>query len=147
MLAPEGMLERNFPEWAVALIRLAHNLPLVFVHARRTWGPIQMGTHADGIALEGRHSETTASKQYVRSVPQTGDVLASARTARADVYTISIVPETAHLRATRHAEALEKVRELARGLHVDGWFTCNHTHYARVASFRERSGQKTGRVQ
>ena len=67
-----------------------------------------------------------------------GDVLASARTARADVYTISIVPAAAHLRATRHSEAIEKVRELARGLEVDGWFTCNQTHYMRVASFRER---------
>jgi hypothetical protein len=105
-----------------------------------------MGTHADGMVLKERHSETTDSKRSVRSVPQTGDVLASARTARADVYTISIVPAAAHLSVTRHAEALEKVRELARGLDVDGWFTCNHTHYARVASFRERSGYGTGRI-
>jgi N-acetyl-beta-hexosaminidase len=98
-----------------------------------------MCTHADGIAFERRHSEITDLKRDVQSIPQTGDVLASARTARADVYTISIVPAAAHLSATRHAEALEKVRELARGLDVDGWFTCNHTHYARVASFRERS--------
>lgn len=105
-----------------------------------------MGTHADGIALEERHSETTRLKREFQSVPQVGDVLASARTARTDVYTISIVPAAAHLTSTRHAEALDKVRELARGLHVDGWFTCNHTHYARVASFRERSGQKTGTV-
>jgi N-acetyl-beta-hexosaminidase len=98
-----------------------------------------MGTHADGIALEERHSETTASKPDVRSVPQPGDVLASARSARADVYTISIVPAAAHLSATRHAEALDTVRELARRLDVDGWFTCNHTHYTRVASFRAGS--------
>jgi hypothetical protein len=98
-----------------------------------------MRTQADGTALEERHSETTDSKRNVRSVPQTGDVLASARSARADIYAISIVPAAAHLSATRHAEALEKVRELARGLDVDGWFTCNHTHYARVASFREHS--------
>ena len=97
-----------------------------------------MGTQADGIALEERHAEITCPKRALRSVPQAGDVLASARTARADVYTISIVPAAAHLRATRHSEAIEKVRELARGLEVDGWFTCNQTHYARVASFRER---------
>ena len=101
-----------------------------------------MGTHADGIAFEERHSETTDVKRGARSVPQTGDVLASARTARADVYTISVVPAAAHLNAARHAEALEKVRELARVLDVDGWFTCNHTHYARVASFRERSRKR-----
>jgi hypothetical protein len=97
-----------------------------------------MDVHAGGIAVEEQLPETTASKPYVRSVPQTGDVLASARSARADVYTISIVPAAAHLSATRHAEALEKIRELANGLGVDGWFTCNHTHYARVARFRER---------
>ena len=38
------------------------------------------------------------------------------RTARADVYMISIVPAAAHIRATRHSGAIEKVRELARGL-------------------------------
>jgi hypothetical protein len=105
-----------------------------------------MGTHANGMALEERRSEISDSKRNVRSVPQTGDVLASARTARADVYTISIVPASAHFSVTRHAEALEKVRELARELDVDGWFTCNHTHYARVASFRGRSGYGTGRI-
>jgi hypothetical protein len=98
-----------------------------------------MRTPSDGIALQERHSETTDSKWDIRLVPQAGDVLASARTARADVYTISIMPAVAHLRATRHDEALDKVRELARGLAVDAWFTCDHTHYARVASFRHRS--------
>jgi hypothetical protein len=44
-----------------------------------------------------------------------------------------------------HADGT-KVRELARGLDVDGWFTCNHIHYARVATFRERSGHGTGRA-
>ena len=78
------------------------------------------------------------SEAALRSVPQAGDALASARTAGGDVYTISIAPAAAHLRATRHSEAIEKVRELARGLEFDGWFTCNHTHHARVASFRER---------
>lgn len=102
-----------------------------------------MGTHANGIALEEGHAETTGSKRAVPSMPQAGDVLASARSARADVYTISIVPAAAHLRATRHAETLEKVRELARALDVDGWFTCNHTHYARVASFREGGSDRT----
>jgi hypothetical protein len=95
-----------------------------------------MGTHAGDIDLEGPGSETTASQPFVRSVPQAGDVLASARSARADVYTISVVPAAGHLSATRHAEALERVRELARGQDVDGWLTCDHTHYARVASFR-----------
>ena len=97
-----------------------------------------MDTHADGIALTEGHPETTGLKREVRPTPQVGDVLASARSARAYLLMISIVPADAHLRATRHGEALEKVRELARALHVDGWFTCNHTHYALVASFRDR---------
>jgi hypothetical protein len=69
----------------------------------------------------------SAVRRALRSVPQRG-VLASARIARADVYTISIVPGAAHLRATRHSEAIEKVREPARRLEVDGWFTFSHTH-------------------
>ena len=105
-----------------------------------------MVTHDDDIALEARGSQTTNSERDRRSVPQTGDVLASARTARADVYTISIVPAAAHLTATRHAEAVQRVRELARGLDVDGWFTFNHTHYARVVSFRERHANGASRT-
>jgi hypothetical protein len=57
---------------------------------------------------------------------------------------IAIWPAPTHLTATRHAEAIEKVRMLARERHVDGWFTCNHTHYARVASFRDGNDHGTG---
>jgi hypothetical protein len=105
-----------------------------------------MPTDADGVAREGRRSEITNEHHRFRSAPQRGDVLASRPTARADVYTISILPGVSHLTATRHSEALDKVRVLARELNVDGWFTCNHTHYARVASFREQSGHGTGRT-
>jgi hypothetical protein len=69
-------------------------------------------------------------------MPKAGDVLASRATARADLYAISIVPAAAHVTAARYSEAIEKVRELARGLRVDGWFTCNHTNYVRVATCR-----------
>ncbi len=106
-----------------------------------------MGTHAHGIAVDKRDSETiTEVKRNLQSAPQTGDVLASARTARADVYTISIVPAAAHLTATRHAAALEKVRDLARRLAVDGWFTCNHTHYARSSASANAAGTGMPRV-
>ena len=100
-----------------------------------------MGTHVSGTALE----RSTGTTDF-RSVPQTGDVLASARTARADVYTIRIIPTTALLTATRHSAALDKVRELARALAIDGWFTCNHPHDARVANFRDASGHDTNRL-
>lgn len=104
-----------------------------------------MSTHAGGL-VEERHLETTASTWESRMRPRAGDVLASARTARADVYTISIVPAPAHLRERRHSAAIEKVRGLACRLKADGWFTCDHTHYARVANFREtRSGAGTRR--
>jgi hypothetical protein len=38
--------------------------------------------------------------------------------------------------ATRYAEAIDAVRKLAAQRRVDGWFTCNHTHYARIAHTR-----------
>jgi hypothetical protein len=69
-------------------------------------------------------------------LPQPGDVLASARTARADLFLISIVPGPADVTENRHSDAVEKVRGLAHRLQVDGWFTYDHTHYARVAAFR-----------
>lgn len=116
---------------------LARDLPLVCAQPLDAEDD-RMGTHADSTGLEQRHPAHSVSKRPGRPVPQPGDVLAAARAARADVYRISIVPAAAHLRATRHAEALDTVRELARGLGVDGWFTCNSTHYARIASFRGR---------
>ena len=74
----------------------------------------------------------------LRPVPQAGDVLASKRSARADVFTIRIVSGADDERMKRYKEAIDRVRELARELQVDGWYTCNHTHYARVANFRQR---------
>jgi hypothetical protein len=65
-------------------------------------------------------------------------VLASKRSARADVFTIQIVSGADEERMRRYQEAIDRVIELARELRVDGWYTCNHTHYARVASFRRR---------
>ena len=68
--------------------------------------------------------------------PQCGDILVSERTARADVFAISIVPMDGDITVTRYSAAIERVRELARARRVDGWYTCDHTHYARVASYR-----------
>ena len=74
----------------------------------------------------------------LRPVPQAGDVLASKRSARADVFTIRIVSGADVERMKRYKEAIDRVLELARELRVDGWYTCNHTNYARVAHFRQR---------
>jgi hypothetical protein len=101
-------------------------------NAERTSG---MSTQR-GVGVEEPPSANgrVARESLVR--PRAGDVLASRPTARADLYAISIVPADAHVTATRYAEAIETVRALAHGRHVDGWFTCNHTHYARVAAHR-----------
>jgi hypothetical protein len=89
-----------------------------------------------GTAVDDRHSSEACSARRFRSAPNDGDVLASRRTARADFYTISIVPDPGHIRAGRYSEAIGKVQELAERLGVDGWFTCDHTHFARVAMHR-----------
>jgi len=73
-----------------------------------------------------------------RSGPVAGDVLTSERSARADVYEISIVPADGRAVVSRYAEAVQIVRALAQQLSVDGWFTSDQTHYARVASHRSR---------
>jgi hypothetical protein len=70
------------------------------------------------------------------SAPAPGDVLVAKRTARADLYFISVVPGPAYRTARRHEEAVDAGREIARQRRVDGWFTCDHTHYARIARHR-----------
>ena len=75
------------------------------------------------------------------SGPVPGDVLTSERSARADVYEISIVPADSRAVVSRYSEAIETVRALAQELSVDGWFTSDQTHYARVASYRIRNAQ------
>jgi hypothetical protein len=72
------------------------------------------------------------------AVPQQGDVLASRPTARADRFAISVVPAPTHAVATRYDEAIASIRELARQHAVDAWYTCNHTHFVRVAHHRSQ---------
>jgi hypothetical protein len=71
-----------------------------------------------------------------RPAPQPGDVVASRATARSDNYTIRILPDTAYEVAARYPDAIETVRQRARQLEVDGWFTADHTHFLRVAQCR-----------
>jgi hypothetical protein len=96
-----------------------------------------------GRAVDDSPSGEACSAGSFRSAPTDGDVLASKRTARADFYTISIVPDTRYIRAGRHSEAIDKVQELAERLGVDGWFTCDHTHFARVAMHRSSASPTT----
>jgi hypothetical protein len=96
-----------------------------------------MNIRVDSGAVADHASEDRAVHGTGRRMPREGDVIASRRTARADLYAISIVPLTAHTMTRRYTEAVQAVRALARGLHVDGWFTCDHTHFTRIVAFRQ----------
>ena len=76
------------------------------------------------------------SPERRRSAPQAGDILASERSARADVYTVSIVASDQEVTVRRYSAVIELVETLARERRVDGWFTNDQTHYARVAHHR-----------
>jgi hypothetical protein len=95
-----------------------------------------MSPQRSDIAVTTRTGRNAAQASRGRSAPVTGDILASRRSARADIHEISVVPAEANTIVARYPEAIARVRELARRLHVDGWYTSDHTHYARVASCR-----------
>jgi hypothetical protein len=86
--------------------------------------------------LETRDMNPDPRVRNAKPVPQAGDVVASRATARSDNYTIRILPDTAYEVAARYPDAIEKVRQRARRLEVDGWFTADHTHFLRVAQCR-----------
>jgi hypothetical protein len=65
-----------------------------------------------------------------------GDVLVSQSAARADVYDITVIPGTARGSHDRYENAIEAGRQLAQQLTVNGWFTSDHTHFARIAHYR-----------
>ena len=95
-----------------------------------------MGAHDSYVVVRGENSRKASGVPSRRQYPQSGDVLASRPTARADIYEISVVPTKADLVDMRYDDAMNRVRELARVLAVDGWYTCDHTHFARIASHR-----------
>ena len=103
-----------------------------------------MTTHGGVVALREPPPIDRSLKPALSPVPQAGDVLASKRSARADVFTIGVVSGADVKRVRRHQEAIDRVLELAREWQVDGWFTCNHTHYVRVARFRQRAPSARG---
>ena len=97
-----------------------------------------MNTRGAVIATTDDRFTKTPRFDAARSTPQAGDILVSERSARADVFEISIIPSDSDVTLTRYSAAIERVRELARARQVDGWYTSDHTHYARVASYRPR---------
>ena len=95
-----------------------------------------MGPQEPNVAVREEKSRKASEMPSRRLFPQSGDVLASRPTARADIYEISVVPTKADLVPMRYDDAMERVRDLARALAVDGWYTSDHTHFARIASHR-----------
>lgn len=94
-----------------------------------------MNVHESGAVVNSPTATALPARGSTR-VPKEGDLLVSKRTARADVYAISVVPAAAHLTTGRHYEAIRTVGELARRRAVDGWYTCDHTHFVPIARFR-----------
>jgi hypothetical protein len=95
-----------------------------------------MSPHSLSIGRTTNKSTNGLAMSRAGRAPRAGDVLASGRRARADIHAISVVPAEAHTSVVRYPEAIEKVRELARRLGVDGWYTSDQTHYVRVATHR-----------
>jgi hypothetical protein len=89
-------------------------------------------------------ARTASLTPRTRPAPKPGDVLASRRSARADVFAIGVVPSGTHVVAGRYQAAIDTVRELARELAVDGWYTADHTHCVRVARYRTQVASARG---
>ena len=88
-----------------------------------------MSVRETSIAITGQNPQMASQL----AGPKSGDVLVSRPTARADVYWINVIATGAHMSAVRYDDAMEKAREVARGLSVDGWYTCDHIHSVRIA--------------
>ena len=82
------------------------------------------------------HQMTYHSTPVTSPGPQPGDVLASRCSARSDVYTIGVIPGPTQVVAGVYDQALEGVRRFAQLHAVDGWYTCDHTHFVCVARHR-----------
>jgi hypothetical protein len=97
---------------------------------------MDMNTRGAAIATNDNRLRKAPRPDGRQLAPQAGDILVSERTARADVFEIGIIPTDSDIILTRHSAAIERVQELASARRVDGWYTCDHTHYVRVASYR-----------
>ena len=96
------------------------------------------------MSTQGRNMtvEHAASIPSSHSRPAPGDVLVSEPTARADIYSISVVPGPAQMVVERYPDAIDAARDLARERGVDGWYTGDQTHYAQVARYRSESNEQ-----
>jgi hypothetical protein len=100
------------------------------------------------VTSQDREMSSSASTRPYR--PKEGDIVASRPTARADLFAIGVVPRRTELVPTRYDEAVDIVRTFAREHAVDGWYTCDHTHFALVARHRrpaQRRSHQESRIQ
>jgi hypothetical protein len=68
--------------------------------------------------------------------PRPGDILVSQKSARADRYAIRVVDDAGQKVTPCFDEAMRTARQLAGQRTVDGWYTCDHTHFLSVAHHR-----------
>src|SRR5687768_9218864 len=68
--------------------------------------------------------------------PRLGDVLVSKSSARADRYSIGVIDDAEQVGARRFDEAMRTAKRLACRQKVDGWYTCDHTHFLLIARHR-----------
>src|SRR5688572_28405546 len=68
--------------------------------------------------------------------PRHGDILVSQKSARADRYSIGVVDDAEQEVAPGFDEAMRIATQLAGERKVDGWYTCDHTHFLLVAHHR-----------
>src|SRR5687767_14001622 len=88
----------------------------------------------EGVLIAKRQIVLHRSSRLLReATPQSGDVLVSRPTARADVYQLQIIPAVSHLSHRCYEDGMEAGRRLAHRLGVNGWFTADHTHFMSIA--------------
>jgi hypothetical protein len=73
-------------------------------------------------------------------MPEQGDVVVSNPSATVD-YDVIVVPRHPVLCARRDV-AVAKGRDLAERLGVDLWLTQDHTHFLKLASYRDRDATR-----
>jgi hypothetical protein len=100
-----------------------------------------MGAVEPYAGVKGRVSETGSRTADRRPGPKLGDVLCSRPVARADIHAIRVLPADARIIAIRDEDAMKRAGDLARELAADGWYTCDHTHFVRIASYRTQVEQ------
>ena len=95
-----------------------------------------MGAHESYVAVRGENSRKASGCRANGNIRSQATCLPLGQRLGLTSIEISVVPTKADLVAMRYDDAMERVRELARVLAVDGWYTCDHTHFARIASHR-----------